>query len=95
MARNKTNSVVSVTTESLVRGGQCGQATKRSTQNSRKGCINMFINQEFLRWEKRGIQLEDRDQMGWEAVEAAIKSIPVNRQHWLTKQVSGMSGVKK
>ncbi len=33
--------------------------------------------------------------MNWEAMEATIKFISIRRQHWLTKQVSGMSEVKK
>ncbi len=39
--------------------------------------------------------MEDTEMVDWEANENAIKLIPTHWHHWLTKEVSGMSGVKK
>ncbi len=46
-------------------------------------------------WENCGIQEETNNLMDWELNEHALQEISISRQHWLTKQVSGMCRVGK
>ncbi len=47
----------------------------------------------MAQWEKWGKQLEGGEMVDWEANEDAMKSIAIHQRHWMTKQVSSMSGV--
>ncbi len=55
----------------------------------------MCINPEYVNSGKWGFQEEIFDKVDWYANEKALRSTLILRQHWLSKQLSGMCGVEK
>ncbi len=49
----------------------------------------------ILKCEKNIESKSNGYQVDWDATEVAMKSIPVSKQYWFTKQVSGMIRVQK